>query len=377
MMDYLDWRGDITLEHSPFNEVDNVILSQLVYANLDYIVPSKWSDATITIREASEQYFAMYSEEQIQEISYVSRISVPLLRKLAECPRFADIRLSKFEKVTDLDRIKQFAAMRVELGDGSIYYAFRGTDNTIVGWKENFNMLISSPVAAQYEALRYLEDTAGDDDALIRLGGHSKGGNLAVYAAVNCHPSIKGRIIAVYNNDGPGFDEKMIKCDAYQTILDRIVTIVPQSSIVGMLLEHEEAYTVVQCNAPLFMQHEAFSWEVLGNGFVKGESVEKKSELLDMTLKSWLGQLNRGERQQFVTAIFHVFDVGDIRTFEDLGKAKWTRINDMIRALNQTPEYKAVLIRTFRLLLREGRKVFMSSKKGKAKPPSDDQLFLE
>ncbi|MHA7965422.1 Mbeg1-like protein [Paenibacillus sp. CAU 1782] len=377
MMDYLDWRGDLTLEQSPFNEVDNLILSQLVYGNVEYIVPAKWSDASITIREASKRYFSTYSEEQIGQISYVNRISVPLLRKLGQCPRFANAKLSKFEKITDLDRVKQFAAMVVELDDGSIFYAYRGTDNTIVGWKENFNMCISTPIAAQYEALRYLEETVGEGDAPLRLGGHSKGGNLAIYAAMMCRADIKDRILQVYNNDGPGFDAKIIKSAPYQQILDRIVTIIPQSSVVGMLLEHEEAYTIVQSNAPLLMQHEAFSWEVMGNAFVKGESVEKKSELLDMTLKSWLGQLDKMQRQQFVSAVFHVFDAGDIRTFEDLGKAKWAKINEMITALNQSPQYKAILVKMLKLLLREGRKAIMSANKRKAKSKPGDIYFLE
>lgn len=377
IMDYLDWRGDLTLAQSPFNEVDNLILSQLVYINFDYIVPSKWIDAHITIREAAILYFSMYSKEQIEQLSYMVRISIPLLSKLAMSPRFADARLSKFENMIDLDRTKQFAAMHIELDDGSLFVAFRSTDNTIVGWKENFNMSISMPVAAQYEAVCYLEDTAEGRNSLLRLGGHSKGGNLAVYASVMCRPDIKQRIVEVYNHDGPGFDEKMIKSEAYQQMLHKIRTIIPQSSIVGMLLEHEEEYTVVQSNASILVQHEAYSWEVLGNSFVKGESLEKKSEFVDQTLKSWLAGLDKKERTSFVSALFHVFDVGDIRTFEDLSRARWQKINNMIRALNQSSEYKAVLMRALRLLLKEARKVFMASRKKNDQTESGEIRMLE
>lgn len=377
IMDYLDWRGDITLDHSPFNEVDNLILSQLVYINFDYVVPPRWSEETITIRAAAERYFTLYSEEEIQQFSYLVRISIPLFRKLAQCPRFASAKLCKFESMIDLDRTKQFAAMHVGLEKDSIFVAFRGTDNSIVGWKENFNMTISMPVAAQYEALRYLEDTVEDRELQLRLGGHSKGGNLAIYAAVGCNPGIKQRIVGVYNNDGPGFDTKMIKSEAYQQMRQRIRTIVPQSSIVGMLFEHEEEYTVVQSYMSLLMQHETFSWEVLGNGFVKGENLEKKSELLDITLKSWLGQLDKMQRQQFVSALFHVFEAGDIRTFEDLGRAKWQKINEMIRALNQSQEYKLVLIKTLKLLLKEARIVFITAGRKKPHGQAADVHFLE
>lgn len=365
IMDYLDWRGDIRLEHSPFNEVDNLILSQLAYVNLDYIVPVKWTNLSITIQEAADRYFALYSEEQIQQFSYYVRISASLLRKLAQSPRFANARLSKFENMIDLDRTKQFAAMHIELDDGTVYISFRGTDNTIVGWKENFNMTVGTPVAAQVEAVRYIEDTTENVDAELRLGGHSKGGNLAVYATVMCHPDIQQRILDVYNNDGPGFEAKFLQSEAYQQMRGKIRTIVPQSSIVGMLLEHEEELTVVQNHHSLLVQHEAFTWEVIGSGFVKGESVEQKSELLEITLKSWLGQLDKKQRQQFVSALFHVFDVGDIRTFEDLSRASWAKINEMIRALNQSQEYKLVLMKALKLLLREARKVFFSTRRKK------------
>jgi len=360
-MDYLDWRGDIVFAYAPFNEVDNLILSQLVYVNLDHIVPSRWTEGSITIREAAERYFALYSEEERSRLGYITRISLPLLHKLADCPRFATARLSHFERTIDLDRVKQFAAMRIALDDGSVFYAYRGTDNTIVGWKENFQMCITTPVPAQYEALRYLEDTAEGDDAPLRLGGHSKGGNLAVYAAARCRSELRRRIIAVYNNDGPGFDASMMRSEGYRELLDRIVTIVPQSSVVGLLLEHAEAYIVVQSKASLLMQHEAFTWEVKGSSFVRGDAVEKNSQLLDTTLKSWLAQLGKEQRQQFIAAVFHALDVGEVRTLEDLGRAKWSSINGMIRAMNQTPEYKTVLARTLRLLLREGHRVMLAA----------------
>src|SRR5690606_11404762 len=204
-----------------------------------------------------------------------------------------------------------------------------------------------------------------------------KGGNLAVYAAVMCHADIKPRIIEVYNNDGPGFDTKMLKSEDYQQMRERIRTIVPQSSVVGMLLEHEEEYIIVQSHVSLLMQHEAFSWEVLGGSFVRGENLEKKSELLDITLKSWLGQLDKTERKQFVSALFHVFEVGDIRTFDDLGRAKWKQINEMIRALNQSQEYKIVLIKTLKLLLKEARKAIVESGRKRSQSKAADVQFLE
>lgn len=356
IMDYLDWRGDLTFEQSPFNEVDNLILAQLAYTNFDYIVPSVWSELDITLEEAANHYFLKYSEQDIAQLNNITRISIPLFKKMATTDRFKQIRLSNFTNIIDIDNTKQFAAVCYEILDGTNYVAYRGTDSNIIGWKENFNMSIGTTVPAQFEALTYLEQISEKQQGLLRIGGHSKGGNLAVYAAVMTTDAVKSRIIEIYNNDGPGFDERFTKDGRYETILERVKTIVPQFSIVGKLLEHREAYTIVKSNQRLLLQHEAFSWEVLGATFVKAGQVEKTSELVDLTLKSWLNQLSRSQRQQFVSAIFYLFEEADIRTIDDLTQAKWKKLRDMIRVLNQSKENKIVLRKAFKLLFSEGSK---------------------
>lgn len=361
MMDYLDWRGDLTFSQSPFNEVDNLILAQLTYVNFDYIVPPSVSGESMTMEEASERYFAMYDEGTIANFGPLIGISARLFKKAGASRRFSNVRLSNFVNVVDLDQTKQFAAIHFLLEDGSLFITFRGTDNTIVGWKENFNMSFTTPVPSQYEAVRYLEETAGDTAMPLRLGGHSKGGNLAVYAAVQCSPSIQSRIIEVYNNDGPGFDERMTKSEAYRSMLSRVKKIVPQSSIVGMLLEHEEEYIVVQSNQKRFMQHDAMSWEVMGAQFVHVDNVTQESRMLNVALKSWLDRMDKAQREQFVDAMFYVFESTKLRSFHDLSQAKWKKVSEMIKALNQSPENKEVLTKTLGLLFREGTRVFWES----------------
>ena len=355
-MDYLDWRGDLSFEQSRFNEVDNLILAQLAYANFEYIVPSIWSELDITLEEAAEIYFAKYTEQDIEQLTYVIRVAIPLFKKMATTIRFKDVRLSNFVNIVDLDSTKQFSAICFELIDGTNYIAYRGTDNNIIGWKENFNMSFGTTIPAQFEALSYLEQVAEKKKGLLRLGGHSKGGNLAIYAAVMTNDTVKSRIVRIYNNDGPGFDERFTKDGRYETIIERITTIVPQFSIVGKLLEHREQYTIVKSNQKLLLQHETFSWEVLGNTFVRVDQVEKTSEIVDLTLKSWLNQLDRSQRQQFVSAIFHLFEGADIQTLDDLTSKKWRKIREMIKVLNQSKENKVVLTKAFKLLFSEGSK---------------------
>lgn len=363
MLDYLDWRGDLTLAQSPFNEVDNLILSQLSYANLDHVVPAEWSHMAVTIREAAERYFQLYSEEDIDRYGYMVRNSATLLRKLADSPRFADAKLSKFLNMVEFEQTKQFSAMHVGLPDGTVYVVFRGTDSTIVGWKENFNMTYMTPIPAQDEAVRYLEDTTEDHDLPLRLGGHSKGGNLAVYAAIMCRADLKPRILEVYNNDGPGFEAKIIRSEGYLEMRERIRTLVPQLSVVGMLMEHEASYEVVQSSQSLFMQHDPFSWEVLGDRFVRADQLAKESLLVEVTLKSWLNQLSRSERKQFIDALFQIFLDADVWTVEDLSRAKWRKVSQMIRALNRSKEHKVVLAKSLKMLFHEGRKTLLASRK--------------
>lgn len=358
MLDYLDWRGDLTFIQAPFNEVDNLILSQLVYVNFDYVVPPEWMDEAISIREAAERYFHLYGDEKIQKYGYMLRQSVKLLRRLANTARFGDVKLSRFQNMVEFDQMKQFSAMHVELPDQTIYVAYRGTDTTIIGWRENFNMTYLSPIPAQYEAVRYLEDTTKGGNLPLRLGGHSKGGNLAIYAAVMCRDDLKPRIMEVYNNDGPGFDEKFVTSEAYVKTRERIYTYVPQWSIVGMLMEHGEEYTVVKSNETWLMQHDPFSWEVLGNRFERADQVANESLLVVAALKSWLNQLSRAERQQFVDNLFRIFQYADVWTVEDLSHAKWKKVIQMIRALNQSHEHKVVLAKALKVLFQEGRKVF-------------------
>lgn len=363
MLDYVDWRGDLTFEQSPFNEVDNGILSQLSYVNFDRIVPMEGSHAEISLADAAAQYFERYSEEQIRNYGVLLRNSVFLSGKLASTARFGEARLSQFQNLIDLDETKQFAAMQIKLSDGTVFVAYRGTDDTLIGWKENFHMSFQPTIPAQLEAVRYLENTAKHHAFPLRLGGHSKGGNLAVYAATRCDPGIQARIMEVYNNDGPGFTPEFLNSEAYRKMRGRIRTIVPEFSIVGMLLEHEEPQIIVKSNQSLLYQHDAFSWEVTGPRFVRVDQVGKGSLLIEAALKSWLNQLSPPERQQFVDNLFWIFEGAHIRSTDDLTRAKWRSVIQMIRALNQSQEHKIVLARALKMLFQEGRKVIRSARK--------------
>ena len=235
VMDYLEWRGDLTFEQSPFNDVDNVILAQLAYVDFRDVIPSVQMNRGITLKKASEIFFDLHTEEELSRDKSFIKDAPYLMKKAASTKRFKDVILSDYVDTIDETLEKQFGAFHIKLTPQLTYVAFRGTDDTLVGWKEDFNMSFISPVPSQEDAVKYLNDTCSYIRGRLYVGGHSKGGNLAIYSAINCNKRVKKKIKCVYNNDGPGFDISVIKSEEYQSMLPYIRSIVPENSIVGML----------------------------------------------------------------------------------------------------------------------------------------------
>ncbi|MDD6057715.1 MAG: DUF2974 domain-containing protein [Clostridiales bacterium] len=355
ILDYLDWRGDLTFQAAAFNEVDNLLLAQLVYVAFDGIVEAPESGERITVKEASARFFASHDEKKIMEQVSQIKTAIYVLKKMAKTKRFADAKL--FAYVNEISRLEesQFAVICVELSDNSVYVAFRGTDSTIVGWKENFNMGYLSTTPGQRKAADYLNRMEFPKGKKLRVGGHSKGGNLSVYAAVKCSPCMQEKILEVYSNDGPGFSREMLESEAYQRMLPKIKTILPESSIVGMLLEHQGEFEVVKSSQRGIQQHDPMSWEVLGAAFVPGEGIAQGSILLDETLKNWIVGLDKEQRQQLVDTVFDILDEADIRTLDDLCHSKWKTVQELMRAKSKlAPETQKLFLRAIKLLWKSG-----------------------
>lgn len=314
ILDYLSWRGDVTMKAQGINEVDSVILARLSYIPFEGIVPGAL-DSMIPIGEAAGRFL----EDNNAKKRVLWAEDVELLSALAESGRFRDIPLFGYVNRIDKETQTQFSAMTAKLEDGLCYTAFRGTDNTLVGWKEDFNMSFITPVPAQKSAVEYLERLAAALGEDFILGGHSKGGNLAVYGAAFAGEKTQKRVRAVYNFDGPGFDQRVLEAEGYKRISERVVTLVPQSSIVGMLLEHEERYTVVKSirKAPL-LQHDLYSWELERDRFVRLNKVTDSSKLLNRALKEWIARMDVEQREQFIDAVYQVMTATNAETIREL-----------------------------------------------------------
>ena len=314
VFDYFAWRGDLLLQQSPFNEVDGMILARFSYAPFDCI-ENQINSGELSIRDAA--CYLLHSPDI--ESKVLMKDDLQLLENLSDSERFRNMKIFAYENVFDVDTQIQFSAITIQLDSDSHFVAFRGTDSTFIGWKEDFNMSFMCPVPSQKIAVKYLNKVAQSVSGRLFVGGHSKGGNLAVYSSACCDLSIQERIDAVYNFDGPGFDKDVLSTEGYKKICDRIKTFIPQSSIIGLLLEHEENYTIVHSTQAVnVMQHDVFSWEVQRNHFEYLETVTNSSKFIDTTLKAWIADMSTEQREKFIDAVYSIISETNLQSFKEL-----------------------------------------------------------
>lgn len=353
----------MTFAQSEFNEVDNLILCYLVYVNLDGIAPEVDEEA-VSVRQLSEQFFARYSEKELEKDKSFIRFAPVVLKKMAQTRRFGNLLVQNYVNKVDLEKMLQFAAMEIQLGDGTTFVAYRGTDDTIVGWKEDF-YLSRGVVPAEKEAVDYLnlvgemhcrqqlqiaEQKEKQKFALffrrkqkesceeapvqdIRIGGHSKGGNLAIYAAAYCDEAIQNHIKEVYSNDGPGFMKEFLEHPGFQKICGRIRRYVPESSIIGMLLYHSVEPIVIASSQKAVMQHDGFSWEVSGPAFVRCEGLSNFALAMDRAIRNWLEQIPQERRETIICDLFSVLEATDAVTLTELQDGGIKNIRIIMKAV--------------------------------------------
>lgn len=329
ILDYIDWRGDLTISADSLNEVDGLIFSALSYLNFSGIAERSEG---IALREAASVFF----EEKRDSLENTGDLQKPalyeLLRKMAESKRYGKLKLCNYVQKLDRESNEQFAAVTLRLPANRIFIAYRGTDDTLLGWKEDLLMTAMDTIPSQQEALNYLKQIASENVVeRIYLGGHSKGGNIAVYSAVHCGEEIQNRIVGVFNYDGPGFRKSIWETAEYINIKDRIDTYVPQMSVVGMLMEHDKDYAVIRSSKKGAMQHDGFSWEVLGAQFVRVEKVAKRSHIVDRTFRGVLEKFDEEQRVQVTNLLFDLLESNDNRTLTDIKQEALKSIVAMIR----------------------------------------------
>lgn len=319
LLDYLHWRGDLDFKVSPFNEVDAAILAMLSYIHLQGIIPGCDTCSRKSIKETSLEYFSNIAQagpdSKGGEFTLDARFNASLedlLRALSDCPRFEAVQISGFDEDIDFQVGRQFAAMTFTLPDASPEHvvAFRGTDNTVVGWQEDFELVYMEQTPAQESARLYLEKMLAALPGQYMVCGHSKGGNLAVYASAHIDPADQNRLMKIINFDGPGFDFAIVDRTPFLLCDDKIVNIVPEESMVGMLLDSIGKRIVVASSARYASQHNAFHWQVKRTQFTRGRLADV-AKLLDQTIKTWLSEISLAERQAFLETFFDLLGASE------------------------------------------------------------------
>ena len=336
LFDYLLWRGDLTFSQLPPTAVDALIFSALAYIRFGGSVESQ-PDTPVGLREAAEDFFAL--EDRDDRIR--TKNDLTLLLMAAKSRRFGAAQLYQYRDILEPENETQFAAVTFLLDDGSAFLAFRGTDYSLIGWKEDFNMSFQDTVPAQRLALAYTREVASKQLLPLRLGGHSKGGNIAMFAAIKADPVIRQRILGVYNNDGPGFGKFLMEDAAYREMVPRLHTFVPQSSVIGMLLEHEEPYVIIKSKQVGLLQHEIYSWELEGPRFVLMEEITAGSHMLNLTIKSWLSDMSPADRNQVVDSLFDLLSAGNVESAKDIIHPR--NIRNYFKMLSQDEQMRKIL----------------------------------
>jgi len=329
IFDYLEWRGDLPFSADPFNEVDNLVLAELAYTDFRGIVPADGRE--IPLQEAYETFFAGHSREEIAKNKSFTARAPLLMDGMVGGARFQGTTLSHF--IDEGGENLQLSAVTFHLADGTRYVAFRGTDGTVTGWKEDFDITFKNETEGQRLAVGYLDGIAGK----LRVGGHSKGGNLAVYAAAFCRDQEK--ILEVYSNDGPGFREEITKREGFQRILPKVRGIVPDSSVIGLLLSGDYERRVIRSSASGITQHDGFTWQVKRNRF-EGAALSEASRVIDQTIGGWLGQMDDETRQSFAETIFSTIESTGKERFSSMNAEKLKTAESMIGAVLSLPKEK-------------------------------------
>ena len=315
--DYIKWRGDLELKISEFNEIDSLILSRVSYLPFESLMNK---DEKITIEEIANRF----NKTDKNKLEILWPDDSELLPLLGKSKRFGKMILTDFINKFDPEQEKQFSAITIILPDDTIFISYRGTDNTIIGWKEDFNMSFKSHIASQLDSVKYVNNIAEKYKNKIRIGGHSKGGNLAVYAAVFANNEAKERIINVYNNDGPGFADDIINTKEYKEMIEKVHTYIPQSSVIGRLLNHQEKYTVVKSIQKGIMQHDLYSWQVEGIKPIVLNELTNGSEFVDKTIKQWLDNVEPEKREVVIDTIFDILNTTEVDSVVQI-KENWIK----------------------------------------------------
>lgn len=341
IMDYISWRGDLSFEQSQFNEVDNLILACFSYVNLDGI-SAVTKQKGIGLKKLTKEFMKLHTMKELEADKSFIRLAPFMMMEMAKSVRFGKCVVRNYVNDIVTEAEQQFAAMEIVLEDGTSYVSFRGTDDTIIGWKEDFN-LSTGVVPAQKRAIEYLQKISEHTDGMLRVGGHSKGGNLAIYGSVMCK-SAHEKILEIYSNDGPGFSREFQELPETKEMMPKIIRIIPEYSIIGTLLEHEKEPVIVASSSKGLLQHDGFSWEVQGPALVRRDSLNKTALRFIEILHKWIDGMDMEQKRLLIEDLFATLQTSGYENLSEVQSGGLKSLAAMVKRVEKfAPESRGMM----------------------------------
>lgn len=341
IMDYISWRGDLTFAQSPFNEVDNLILACFSYVNLDRI-PAVTRQKGIELKKLVKEFKKLHTIKELEADKSFIRLAPFMMFEMSESVRFGNCVIRNYVNEIVTEAEQQFSAVEIVLDDGTSYISFRGTDDTIIGWKEDFN-LSTGVVPAQERAVEYMQRISDKASGMLRVGGHSKGGNLAIYGSVMCN-SVHDKILEIYSNDGPGFSKEFQESPETAEMMPKIIRIIPEYSIIGTLLEHEKQPIIVASTSRGLLQHDGFSWEVQGPGLVRRDSLNKTALRFIEILHKWIDGMDMEQKRLLIEDLFATLQASGYENLSEVQSGGLKSLAAMVKRLDKfAPESRGMM----------------------------------
>ncbi len=333
--DYLFWRGDLSFNQSSFGEVDGAILSIAAYFDYDIVLDEDELTVPMNYKKVIADYLSIDDCGELKlglifpTVKYLS-----MLKLAGKTDRYGNIEISDFVNEHNLENCYQFSAMTFHLNDGSIAVVFRGTDDTLVGWKEDFCLSFMDEIPSQQLAVNYLEFIAKKYPFVpIYVCGHSKGGNLAIYSSVFSSEAVKNRIVKSYSYDGPGLSDAAVDSEEYKAIAHKLCPFVPQDATVGTMFNNG-SFQVVKSKGSGAHQHDLLTWELQGASLIKLTELAAKGQKNQNNFKAAMQKMTPSEKQNFVNIFFSAIEKTGAHTLTDMNETKLKNLSVIAKSIN-------------------------------------------
>lgn len=369
IIDYINWRKDFTFDEFPFNEVDALVLCQVQYNSFADLVAENFPLKSVRFKNVYENFYTKGNvNSRLHSNSMLSDETLSMIQLLGRSKRYSNIRLSGYTNVVDKEKGEQFSAITYSFfmkHKKVNYVVFRGTDDNLVGWKEDCWMSYRK-VPAQEDAAVYLRKAMKCRWGKFFVGGHSKGGNLSIYAGTKLSGWQRLRLNQIYNFDGPGFSKEFLESDEYKNIRSKIHSWYPHQSVIGMLMYHDCEFTVVESQKHLLKQHHLLNWQVDAKGFVKCEQLSESSKFIAATMEQWIYGMSEEQKELFIESLFSIVDELDVSTSGDLSENKLKTVFGAVKSFSKMEsQTRKVITECIRQLIKHARKNVSLLKKEK------------